>query len=58
MVLARYITMALFADLQNRGMSNATDVVLSGCSAGAIHIFAHLDAMKEMAPRSAKVGIQ
>ncbi|CAJ1345721.1 unnamed protein product [Effrenium voratum] len=51
----RYITMALFADLQNRGMSNATDVVLSGCSAGAIHIFAHLDAMKEMAPRSAKV---
>lgn len=40
----RWVTEALFADLATRhGLHQATDVVFGGCSAGAIHLFAHLD---------------
>eukprot|EP00928_Gymnodinium_smaydae_P020121 TRINITY_DN17775_c0_g2_i1.p1 TRINITY_DN17775_c0_g2~~TRINITY_DN17775_c0_g2_i1.p1 ORF type:complete len:401 (-),score=46.01 TRINITY_DN17775_c0_g2_i1:333-1535(-) len=52
----RYILNAAFDYLKKHvGLNNATDVVLSGCSAGAIHVFAHLDAMREMLPVSATV---
>ena len=39
-----WITEAVITDLSTRhGLGDATDVVLSGCSAGAIRIFAHVD---------------
>jgi hypothetical protein len=39
----RYITEALIADLSSRfGLGNATDIVFSGCSAGAIHMLVAL----------------
>lgn len=51
----RYITEALVSDLSTRhGLGNATDVVVSGCSAGAIRVFAHLDAVVAMLPPTAK----
>lgn len=52
----RYITEALFNDLtKNFGFANSTDVVISGCSAGAMRVFAHLDALRSFIPASAKV---
>lgn len=52
----RYITEALVSDLSTRhGLGNATDVVVSGCSAGAIRVFAHLDAVVALLPSTAKV---
>ena len=42
-----YITEALFQDLQRFGFKIASDVVLSGCSAGAIRIFGHLDTLRD-----------
>lgn len=40
----RFITEALVHDLSTKwGLENATDVVMSGCSAGGIHVFAHID---------------
>ncbi|CAE8675217.1 unnamed protein product [Polarella glacialis] len=51
-----FITEALFADLSaNSGLGDATDVVLSGCSAGAIRVFAHLDALRALLPAKARV---
>lgn len=37
------------------GLAEATDVVISGCSAGAIRVFAHLDALAAMLPPSVRV---
>jgi hypothetical protein len=40
----RFISEALIQDLATRhGLGDATSVVMSGCSAGAIRIFAHID---------------
>ena len=50
----RYITEAIFTDLAPK-LATATDVVLSGCSAGAIRIYAHLDSLRAMVPSAAKV---
>jgi hypothetical protein len=50
----RYITEAIFTDLAPK-LSTATDIVLSGCSAGAMRIIAHLDALRAMLPSAAKV---
>jgi len=45
------ITEAVFADLARyKDFRNATDVVLSGCSAGAIRVFAHADALRALVP--------
>ena len=33
----------------------ATQVVLGGCSAGAMHVYSHLDAMKALVPGNATV---
>ena len=52
----KHITEAVFKDLDRFGFSNATDVVISGCSAGAIRVFAHLDALRELITPSAKVA--
>jgi hypothetical protein len=46
----------LFSDLTKKfGFANTTDVVISGCSAGAMRVFAHLDALRSFIPGSAKV---
>ena len=53
----RFITEAIFADLRARyALDRATDVVLAGCSAGAIHLFAHIDALRALLPRTARVA--
>eukprot|EP00931_Biecheleriopsis_adriatica_P091427 TRINITY_DN65314_c0_g1_i1.p1 TRINITY_DN65314_c0_g1~~TRINITY_DN65314_c0_g1_i1.p1 ORF type:complete len:450 (+),score=68.71 TRINITY_DN65314_c0_g1_i1:28-1350(+) len=45
----RYITEAVFATLaEEHELSSATDVVISGCSAGAIRTISHIDAMADM----------
>jgi hypothetical protein len=49
----RYILNALFDHLN---LSRATDVVIGGCSAGGIHVLAHLDAMRAMLPPTAEVS--
>jgi len=47
----RYITEAVFEDLSARhSLANASDVVLSGCSAGAIRVYAHLDSLRALLP--------
>mmetsp|Transcript_14297 Transcript_14297/g.33918 ORF Transcript_14297/g.33918 Transcript_14297/m.33918 type:complete len:383 (+) Transcript_14297:67-1215(+) len=50
----KYITEALFKDLAPK-LTAATDIVVSGCSAGAMRIYAHLDAMRTMLPSTARV---
>ena len=37
------------------GFDNASDVVISGCSAGALRVFAHLDALRSFVPSGARV---
>ena len=49
----KHITEALFIDIA--GLESSTDVVLGGCSAGAMHIYAHLDALKKLVPGNARV---
>lgn len=45
----RYITEAVFHTLsQNHGLNAATDVIIGGCSAGAIRTISHIDAMSGM----------
>mmetsp|Transcript_74143 Transcript_74143/g.217576 ORF Transcript_74143/g.217576 Transcript_74143/m.217576 type:complete len:379 (+) Transcript_74143:106-1242(+) len=45
------ITAAVFSDLAKyRGLGRAGDVVLGGCSAGAIRVFAHADALRALVP--------
>ena len=52
----RAITHALFADLHAKhSLGEATDVVVSGCSAGAIHVYAHIDQIKLLLPPTARV---
>lgn len=51
----KWITEAVLQDLAELGLGNATDVVISGCSAGAIRVFAHLDAIRELLPAQARV---
>jgi len=56
----RQITAAVFSDLaRHSGLGSATDVVLSGCSAGGIRTFAHADALRIMVPslQSKVVGL-
>lgn len=43
----RWILEAVFADLK---LHRAAEVVIGGCSAGGIHVLAHLDAMRAMLP--------
>ena len=51
-----YITEALFEDLKRLfGFESASDVVFSGCSAGAIRIFGHLDTLRGYAPVTSRV---
>eukprot|EP00427_Karlodinium_veneficum_P033277 CAMPEP_0169196542 /NCGR_PEP_ID=MMETSP1016-20121227/7787_1 /TAXON_ID=342587 /ORGANISM="Karlodinium micrum, Strain CCMP2283" /LENGTH=137 /DNA_ID=CAMNT_0009273123 /DNA_START=298 /DNA_END=711 /DNA_ORIENTATION=- len=51
-----HISRAVMADLSKQsGLGSATDVVFSGCSAGGIHTFAHLDALRDMVPKKAVV---
>ena len=53
----RHITEAIVQDLYARhALANATDVVMSGCSAGAIRVYAHLDALRALLPRHATVA--
>lgn len=51
------ITAALFADLSSRhNLDAATDIVVAGCSAGAIHVFGHLDHLRRAhLPSTARV---
>jgi O-palmitoleoyl-L-serine hydrolase len=51
--LGRWILGAVFADLK---LAEASDVVIGGCSAGGIHVLAHLDAMRDMLPSSVRVS--
>jgi hypothetical protein len=52
----KWISEAVMADLvAHRGLDKATDVVLAGCSAGAIALYAHIDAMRQRLPSSARV---
>ena len=47
---------ALLADLlSNKGMDRATEVVISGGSAGALAVYLHADAIRSVLPKSAKV---
>ena len=52
----KWISEAVMADLvAHQGLDQATDVVLAGCSAGAISLYAHIDAMRQLLPSSARV---
>ncbi|CAK8988900.1 unnamed protein product [Durusdinium trenchii] len=52
----KQITEALFSDLGRKfNFGNATDVVISGCSAGAIRVYAHIDALAQLIQAEAKV---
>ena len=56
-MVGRFITEALVADLKGRhGLGHATHVVVAGCSAGAIHTFAHLDALRSLLPHVPSVA--
>ena len=56
----RWITQAVLDDLATRGLAAARTVVLGGCSAGAIRLFAHIDALRAavgvLAPQARVVG--
>jgi len=53
---AEILSSALFDLKRKHGLGDATDIVLSGCSAGAIAIFAHVDwvAQHPAIPKSAR----
>jgi hypothetical protein len=52
----RWITEAVIASLRaNHQLERASEIVVSGCSAGAIRVFAHLDALASMLPSTARV---
>lgn len=52
----RAILGAVVDDLKAKhNLAAATDVVVSGCSAGAIHIYAHMDHVRRMLPQTARV---
>jgi len=50
----KYITEAIFKDLAPK-LATATDIVMSGCSAGAMRLYGHLDALRAMVPSTARV---
>ena len=50
----KHIIEALFADLSSK-LESSSDVVLAGCSAGAMHVYAHLDAMRALAPANVRI---
>lgn len=52
----RQNTEFVLQDLKSVGLAAASDVVFSGCSAGAIRVFAHLDALRAMLPQSVRVA--
>lgn len=52
----RIIQAAVDNLLQNQGMNNATDVVISGCSAGALAVWMHLDWYRSVIPKHIKVA--
>ena len=39
----------------NHGLGEATDVVIGGCSAGGLHVIAHIDAVAALLPPTARV---
>eukprot|EP00446_Apocalathium_sp_SHHI-4_P010150 CAMPEP_0177162204 /NCGR_PEP_ID=MMETSP0367-20130122/5764_1 /TAXON_ID=447022 ORGANISM="Scrippsiella hangoei-like, Strain SHHI-4" /NCGR_SAMPLE_ID=MMETSP0367 /ASSEMBLY_ACC=CAM_ASM_000362 /LENGTH=227 /DNA_ID=CAMNT_0018607967 /DNA_START=57 /DNA_END=740 /DNA_ORIENTATION=- len=52
----RHITESTIQDLlETRGLSAATDIVMSGCSSGGANIIAHLDYLRTLLPASARV---
>ena len=52
----RHISEALLADLAAKhSLGAATDVVIAGCSAGGIRTYAHIDALKALLPKAARV---
>ena len=52
----RWITEAVVADLRaHHALEDAREIVVAGCSAGAIRVFAHLDALRQMLPPTARV---
>mmetsp|Transcript_37510 Transcript_37510/g.81476 ORF Transcript_37510/g.81476 Transcript_37510/m.81476 type:complete len:397 (+) Transcript_37510:135-1325(+) len=52
-----HITSAVIDDLTKRyNFGNATDVIFSGCSAGGIRVFAHLNALAKMVAPTARVS--
>lgn len=48
----RRVLEAVFADLR---LDEAAEVIVGGCSAGAIHVLAHLDAMRAMLPSAVRL---
>ena len=46
---------AVIDDLMAKGMSNAQNAILSGCSAGALAAILHCDQFKSILPKTAKV---
>ena len=53
----RFITEALVADLlAQHGLKQATDIVVGGCSAGGLHVLAHLDRLRSLLPVTARVA--
>jgi len=51
-----HVLNAMMTDLlENRGLSQATDVVISGCSAGGLATFLHVDEWRSMIPTTARV---
>lgn len=51
----RAILDALMKELFNRGIGTATDVLITGCSAGGLSTFLHADQIAEMLPPTATV---
>ena len=53
----RHITTAVIDDLYARhALASASDIVFGGCSAGAIRLYAHLDALRALMPNTTVVG--
>lgn len=51
----RWITEAVLSEFHSR-LEAASRVVLGGCSAGGIHVLAHLDAMRTMLPSRVQIA--
>eukprot|EP01125_Pyxidicula_operculata_P008327 TRINITY_DN2804_c0_g1_i1.p2 TRINITY_DN2804_c0_g1~~TRINITY_DN2804_c0_g1_i1.p2 ORF type:complete len:360 (+),score=63.23 TRINITY_DN2804_c0_g1_i1:1188-2267(+) len=51
----RVLSAAVSSLLTKQGLNHATDVVVSGCSAGGLATFLHVDWWKSILPRTAKV---
>jgi hypothetical protein len=49
------ILMAIFEDVLGRGLKSATEVIITGCSAGGLATFAHIDYIRSRLPTAAYV---